>query len=168
MACCINCWIYIVLLNWKCQLLFRLGPTEVYVPFNYGEENYFFFLLRTYEAFLWPLFESDEGICTKPALINVSKSYRSIFSLRSVHVSLLCSGRIHAAVVSGINVETKSVTVEWFERGETKGKEIELDQILDLNQDLAPQSYENSNVIPNKLQKVMLNTGCPGSHWPNL
>ena len=34
------------------------------------------------------------------------------------------SGRIHSAVVSGINVETKSVTVEWFERGETKGKEV--------------------------------------------
>merc|ERR1711911_275115 len=72
-------------------------------------------------------------------------------------------GRIHSAVVSGVNATTRSVTVEWFERGETKGKEIELDQILDLNQDLAPQSYENSNVIPNKLQKVMLNTGCPGS-----
>ena len=27
-------------------------------------------------------------------------------------------------MVSGINVETKSVTVEWFERGETKGKEV--------------------------------------------
>lgn len=36
----------------------------------------------------------------------------------------LLSGRIHSAVVSGINVETKSVTVEWFERGETKGKEV--------------------------------------------
>ena len=36
------------------------------------------------------------------------------------------SGRIHSAVVSGINVETKSVTVEWFERGETKGKEVKL------------------------------------------
>lgn len=62
-------------------------------------------------------------------------------------------GRIHSAVVSGINLETKSVTVEWFERGETKGKEIELEQILDLNQDLAPQSYENSNAIPSKVQK---------------
>jgi len=58
-------------------------------------------------------------------------------------------GRIHSAVVSGINVETKSVTVEWFERGETKGKEIELEQILGLNQDLAPTSYENANTIPN-------------------
>jgi kinesin family protein 2/24 len=66
----------------------------------------------------------------------------------------LCAGRIHSAVVSGINVETKSVTVEWFERGETKGKEIELEQILGLNQDLAPTAYDTSNVIPNKLQKV--------------
>lgn len=34
------------------------------------------------------------------------------------------SGRIHSAVVSGINPETRSVTVEWFEQGETKGKEV--------------------------------------------
>ena len=33
-------------------------------------------------------------------------------------------GRIHSAVVSGINVGTRSVSVEWFERGETKGKEV--------------------------------------------
>jgi len=57
-------------------------------------------------------------------------------------------------VVSGINVETKSVTVEWFERGETKGKEIELEQILGLNQDLAPASYENANTIPNNNSKL--------------
>jgi len=63
-------------------------------------------------------------------------------------------GRIHSAVVSGINVETKSVTVEWFERGETKGKEIELEQILGLNQDLAPASYENANTIPNNNSKL--------------
>merc|ERR1719402_233604 len=70
-------------------------------------------------------------------------------------------GRIHSAVVSGINVETKSVTVEWFERGETKGKEIELDQILGLNQDLAPSNYENANVIPNKLQKYVPRPSLP-------
>ena len=33
-------------------------------------------------------------------------------------------GRIHSAVVSGINAASRSVTVEWFERGETKGKEV--------------------------------------------
>ena len=53
-------------------------------------------------------------------------------------------------------METRSVTVEWFERGETKGKEIELEAILSLNQDLAPQN-DNSNGVPNKLSKVSNN-----------
>ena len=34
------------------------------------------------------------------------------------------NGRIHSAVVSGVNVDALSVTVEWFEGGETKGKEV--------------------------------------------
>merc|ERR1712130_233208 len=73
-------------------------------------------------------------------------------------------GRIHSAVVSGINVETKSVTVEWFERGETKGKEIELEQILGLNQDLAPTSnYDNANVIPTKVQKYVPRPSAPAA-----
>ena len=33
-------------------------------------------------------------------------------------------GRIHSAVISSVNNESRSVTVEWFERGETKGKEV--------------------------------------------
>merc|ERR1719412_3464281 len=69
-------------------------------------------------------------------------------------------GRIHSAVVSGINVETKSVTVEWFERGETKGKEIELDQILGLNQDLAPTSYVTAEA-PSKVQKYVARPSVP-------
>ena len=60
------------------------------------------------------------------------------------------TGRIHSAVVSGINIDTRSVTVEWFERGETKGKEVELETLLSLNQDLAPVN-ENGN---NKIGKV--------------
>lgn len=32
-------------------------------------------------------------------------------------------GRIHSAVISGVNLEAGSVTVEWFERNEIKGKE---------------------------------------------
>lgn len=61
-------------------------------------------------------------------------------------------GRIHSAVVSGINTTTRSVTVEWFERGETKGKEIELDAILALNPDLIPaQPTENVRTLPSKL-----------------
>merc|ERR1719192_2654416 len=69
-------------------------------------------------------------------------------------------GRIHSAVVSGINVDTKSVTVEWFERGETKGKEIELEQILNLNQDLAPTSYITNETGSNK-QKLVSRPSVP-------
>ena len=38
----------------------------------------------------------------------------------------LLLGRIHAAVVSSINPDSRSVTVEWSEKGETKGKEVSL------------------------------------------
>jgi hypothetical protein len=31
-------------------------------------------------------------------------------------------GRVHSAVVSGVNVDSRTVTVEWFEKSETKGK----------------------------------------------
>ncbi|XP_053984113.1 kinesin-like protein KIF2A isoform X3 [Hylaeus volcanicus] len=48
-------------------------------------------------------------------------------------------GRIHCAVVSGVNWEQRTVTVEWFERGETKGKEVEIDAIVPLNPELASQ-----------------------------
>ncbi|XP_031369397.1 kinesin-like protein Klp10A [Apis dorsata] len=48
-------------------------------------------------------------------------------------------GRVHSAVVSGINWEQRTVTVEWFERGETKGKEVEIDAIIALNPDLTNQ-----------------------------
>ena len=67
---------------------------------------------------------------------------------------VLISGRIHSAVVSGINIDTRSVTVEWFERGETKGKEVELETLLSLNQDLAPVNNDN-NATNNKLGKVI-------------
>ena len=56
------------------------------------------------------------------------------------------------------------MTVEWFERGETKGKEIELEAILSLNQDLAPQN-DNSNGVPNKLSKVRHNWKYPNINF---
>ena len=34
------------------------------------------------------------------------------------------NGRVHSALVSGLNLEAGSVAVEWFEGGETKGKEV--------------------------------------------
>lgn len=45
-------------------------------------------------------------------------------------------GRVHSAMVSKLNPGQRSVTVEWYERGETKGKEVELDMLLQLNPEL--------------------------------
>ncbi|XP_040195713.1 kinesin-like protein KIF2A isoform X2 [Rana temporaria] len=47
-------------------------------------------------------------------------------------------GRIHQAMVTSLNEDSESITVEWIENGDTKGKEIDLDSIFALNTDLAP------------------------------
>lgn len=53
------------------------------------------------------------------------------------------------------------MTVEWYERGETKGKEVEIDAILALNPELAvgPRHHTpHLQPMPNKLARVSLNT----------
>lgn len=35
-------------------------------------------------------------------------------------------GRIHQAMVTSLNEDNESVTVEWIENGDTKGKEVRL------------------------------------------
>ncbi|MEQ2272982.1 Kinesin-like protein kif2a [Xenotaenia resolanae] len=47
-------------------------------------------------------------------------------------------GRIHQAMVTSMNEDNESVTVEWIENGDTKGKEIDLESIFGLNPDIAP------------------------------
>jgi len=37
---------------------------------------------------------------------------------------------VHSAIVSGLNYDSRTVTVEWFEKGETKGKEVCFSDIL--------------------------------------
>lgn len=49
-------------------------------------------------------------------------------------------GRVHSAMVSKVNLASRSVTVEWYERGETKGKEVEMDMLQQLN----PELFNNS------------------------
>ncbi|NWR81128.1 KIF2A protein, partial [Centropus unirufus] len=46
-------------------------------------------------------------------------------------------GRIHQAMVTSLNEDNESITVEWIENGDTKGKEIDLESIFTLNPDLA-------------------------------
>ncbi|PIO59879.1 hypothetical protein TELCIR_18644, partial [Teladorsagia circumcincta] len=51
-----------------------------------------------------------------------------------MHVDIQRSdGRVHGAVVSQLKPERKAVLVEWFEKGETKGKEIDLTALLAIN-----------------------------------
>ncbi|XP_008323785.2 kinesin-like protein KIF2A [Cynoglossus semilaevis] len=47
-------------------------------------------------------------------------------------------GRIHPAMVTSLHEDSESVTVEWIENGDTKGKEIDLESIFALNPDVAP------------------------------
>lgn len=56
------------------------------------------------------------------------------------------AGRIHSAMVSKINYDARSVTVEWYERNETKGKEVELDAILQLNAELSREENEAASM----------------------
>ncbi|XP_041956970.1 kinesin-like protein KIF2A isoform X2 [Alosa sapidissima] len=42
-------------------------------------------------------------------------------------------------MVTSLNEENDSVTVEWIENGDTKGKEIDLESIFSLNPDVAPE-----------------------------
>lgn len=69
-------------------------------------------------------------------------------------------GRIHQAVVTQLHVASNSVSVEWCERNETKGKEIELEALYSLNSTLigpkvnrmvaggaAPVSHDNASTI---------------------
>uniref|UniRef100_A0A671PDW7 Kinesin-like protein n=1 Tax=Sinocyclocheilus anshuiensis TaxID=1608454 RepID=A0A671PDW7_9TELE len=48
-------------------------------------------------------------------------------------------GRIHQAMVTSLNEDNESVTVEWIENGDTKGKEIDLECIFSLNPDVGPE-----------------------------
>jgi hypothetical protein len=68
-------------------------------------------------------------------------------------------GSIHTAIVSRINYENRSVTVEWFENGYTKGKEIQIEDILSLNPDLVPKGHTNQNAYPTKLMRYDVKPG---------
>ncbi|XP_029301210.1 kinesin-like protein KIF2A [Cottoperca gobio] len=47
-------------------------------------------------------------------------------------------GRIHQAMVTSLHEDNDSVTVEWIENGDTKGKEIDLESVFAMNPDIVP------------------------------
>uniref|UniRef100_A0A673LT00 Kinesin-like protein n=1 Tax=Sinocyclocheilus rhinocerous TaxID=307959 RepID=A0A673LT00_9TELE len=76
-------------------------------------------------------------------------------------------GRIHQAMVTSLNEDNESVTVEWIENGDTKGKEIDLECIFSLNPDVGPEEEISlspvtpppptpSSVKVNKIPKVCM------------
>nr|XP_009679266.1 PREDICTED: kinesin-like protein KIF2C [Struthio camelus australis] len=48
-------------------------------------------------------------------------------------------GLIHNATIKTVNVERCSVSVEWSEGGAVKGKEIEIDDVITINPELAEE-----------------------------
>ncbi|KAG5683631.1 hypothetical protein PVAND_012903 [Polypedilum vanderplanki] len=65
-------------------------------------------------------------------------------------------GRVHSAMVSKLNQAQRSVTVEWYERGETKGKEVELDILLVLNPELI-QNKQSTIIQPSSQIQAPIN-----------
>ncbi|XP_018426505.1 PREDICTED: kinesin-like protein KIF2A isoform X2 [Nanorana parkeri] len=82
-----------------------------------------------------------------------------------IHVEIKRSdGRIHQAMVTSLNEDSESITVEWIENGDTKGKEIDLESIFALNPDFAPdEEIEPSLELPppptptTKVNKIVKN-----------
>lgn len=60
-------------------------------------------------------------------------------------------------MVSKINFDARSVTVEWYERNETKGKEVELDAILALNSHLCADEHETTASMPKMIKQTSSN-----------
>lgn len=68
-------------------------------------------------------------------------------------------------MVSKINYDARSVTVEWYERNETKGKEVELDAILQLNAELNAQQEELAASMPKIIKQTSANPLSRVSFW---
>ncbi|NXC84880.1 KIF2A protein, partial [Cercotrichas coryphoeus] len=71
-------------------------------------------------------------------------------------------GRIHQAMVTSLNEDNESVTVEWIENKDTKGKEIDLESVFSLNPDLGPDEDIEPNpealpppAAPDKVNKIV-------------
>jgi hypothetical protein len=73
----------------------------------------------------------------------MSTTVDPLFGLIQVSTSVKIKrsdGRTHLAKVVQLSSESKSVGVEWNEHGEVKGKEILLDLVFELNNELRPNS----------------------------
>ncbi|XP_076308573.1 kinesin-like protein KIF2A [Tachypleus tridentatus] len=91
--------------------------------------------------------------------INVEIQRTDVMTVKIMNLDTTEKGRIHSAVISGINIATKSVTVEWFERGETKGKEIEYDTLFSLNPGICEVPRNVNKKLPPRPSQVVQQQG---------
>jgi hypothetical protein len=68
-------------------------------------------------------------------------------------------GSTHTAILSRVNYENRRVTVEWYESGLTKAKEIQIEDILSLNPDLIRKGHTHQNANPTKHKRYDLRPG---------
>ncbi|XP_055057769.1 kinesin-like protein KIF2C isoform X2 [Misgurnus anguillicaudatus] len=82
------------------------------------------------------------------------------------------NGRIHSATVKTADVTKSAVNVEWFEGGMTKGKEVELNELEQLNPDLIqlrqlqPCNQEEPVFGPNTAPVMKITRSTRGSELP--
>ncbi|XP_074858858.1 kinesin-like protein KIF2C isoform X2 [Carettochelys insculpta] len=59
------------------------------------------------------------------------------------------NGLIHSATIKTVNIERLSVSVEWSEGGSTKGKEIEIEDVLSINPEILEKTPSVSDLKEN-------------------
>jgi len=64
-------------------------------------------------------------------------------SYKSFIDSLSFTGRVHSAMITAVDLEKRNVTVEWFEKGDVKGKEVKLLTCVTIK-----QGFQNINYRP--------------------
>ncbi|KAF5294930.1 hypothetical protein FQR65_LT10642 [Abscondita terminalis] len=67
-------------------------------------------------------------------------------------------GRVHSAYIAAINYPAMCVSVEWYENGEIKGKEIDLPSLQTLNPQVLLSPPDNENQDDNCVQVGMIET----------
>jgi len=75
-----------------------------------------------------------------------------------VHVDIKTSnGQTQRAIISGVDLETRTVTVTWSEEGEIRGKELFLEDLLTMNPQLAtPNEPANESQQPTDQESLEL------------
>jgi len=77
------------------------------------------------------------------------------------------NGRVHQAVISRIDLAKHCCTVEWFENDDTKGKELPLEAIFELNPELKPESDQQAGQGTEQPEQKPKRPASRRTHMPN-